>query len=1158
MKPAIKTSGIPWMVLLLMIMSYSLHGTEQPLKIPGILPISEARADRDTNFVPDRLGDTVTIAGRATVASDVLYQSRLQFALQDQTAGIIIYERDYTGPHITAGDSLVVTGVIGQYRGATQILHPQIVFADTINRTVPKPTVLKTVNLEENEGRLVSLTGFVMNKKRNRGGGYILIAPEEGSDSTLMVFVAENHKYPYLFDDISVGESVKITGILSQHDYRTPANGYYQLLPRSNHDVKLEMRFHRYALIIIGIIGFIAVVSLLFSFLLRKKVKQRTIQLLTSENRFQAMAQAAPVGIFRTRPDGYTTFVNPRWCELSGMKHEEALGDGWLQAVHPGDRETILQNWKDKTRRGQASSAEYRFVHAGGKVVWVKGRATPEYDNNHQIIGYIGSITDITNLKKAEEQLRRSEEEYRYLFENNPQPMWVYDLETLRFLAVNEAAVNNYGYSREEFLSMDLKDISLPEDIDALLKDVAQTTAGYNKAGEWKHRRKDGSIIDVEIISHKIIYQGKAARLVLANDITDRKKAEIALIESEKALNEAQIMAKMGNWEIDLITNKATWSDNNFRLFGLHPNEIEPTFEYFRNRIHPDDQKKIDEGFRIMNASKAPIEDELRIVFPGKIEKWILNKIIPVFENGQLVKLKGVNLDIDDLKKSTQLLRESEEKFRTLFEEHSAVMLLIDPETGQIVDANKAASSFYGWSCDKLKTMKISEINTLPRDVVFEKMQQAKSGANNYFEFRHRRADGSERDVEVYSSKVIVGKKDFLHSVIHDISEKKKIYDELIVAKEKAEESDRLKSAFLANMSHEIRTPMNGILGFTSLLLEPDLSDESKEEYIRLIHQSGERMLNTVNEIVEISKIESGTVVIHPSQVNISELVENIFNFFKPQAIKKGLDFKLINEIEEPGLQVETDRGKLESIVTNLVKNAIKFTEKGQIKVEVGIRNSTLEFCIRDTGIGIPKHRQAAVFNRFEQADIEDTRVFEGSGLGLAIAKSYVEMLGGKIWLESEVGAGSKFYFTIPLHKTRYMRSEPKKPEKQAVSSEHTILLVEDEPVNMQLLKVILGDKKYRLLEAVTGEDAVKLVETHPEINLVLMDVKLPGIDGWEATRRIKKLRPGLPVIAQTAYAFAQDARMAKQAGCDDYLAKPVKREELLKKLTTHLAEKVI
>lgn len=245
---------------------------------------------------------------------------------------------------------------------------------------------------------------------------------------------------------------------------------------------------------------------------------------------------------------------------------------------------------------------------------------------------------------------------------------------------------------------------------------------------------------------------------------------------------------------------------------------------------------------------------------------------------------------------------------------------------------------------------------------------------------------------------------------------------ELIRARDKAKESDRLKSAFLANMSHEIRTPMNGIMGFANLLENPELNTDKQQKYLKIIQQNGQRMINTINDIIDISKIEAGQMKVHISEIDLSVKFEDLFNFFKPEADKKALYFSLKNSLSKKNCIINSDPGKIDSILSNLIKNAIKFSNTGSIEFGASIHSETneladmaIEFYVKDTGIGIPLERQEFIFDRFVQADIEDKAAHEGSGLGLSIAKAYTEMLGGKIWLESVEGKGSVFYFTIPF-----------------------------------------------------------------------------------------------------------------------------------------------
>jgi len=386
-------------------------------------------------------------------------------------------------------------------------------------------------------------------------------------------------------------------------------------------------------------------------------------------------------------------------------------------------------------------------------------------------------------------------------------------------------------------------------------------------------------------------------------------------------------------------------------------------------------------------------------------------------------------------------------------------------------------------------------------------------------------------------------------------NEKEKRAIELIIAKEKAEESDRLKSAFLTNMSHEIRTPMNGILGFTELLREPNLTSDEQQDYIQTIQISGTRMLNTINNIVDVSKIESGLTKVDIKETNINEKIEFTYKFFKPEIEIKGLQFLVKKGLPSKEAIIKTDNEKVYGILTNLIRNAIKFTYEGSIEFGYEKKGEYLEFFVKDTGVGVPQRQHQMIFERFRQGSESHNRGYEGSGLGLSIAKSYVEMLGGKIWVESEEGKGSIFYFTIPYNAV----SEEKIEIVNAVSTEHKevqaknlkILIVEDDEISYSFLTKTLQKISKEVLHAITGVQAVEACRNNPDINLVLMDIRMPQMDGNEATRQIRQFNTDVIIIAQTAYGFSGDRERAIEAGCNDYISKPIKSTllyELIKK----------
>ena len=389
--------------------------------------------------------------------------------------------------------------------------------------------------------------------------------------------------------------------------------------------------------------------------------------------------------------------------------------------------------------------------------------------------------------------------------------------------------------------------------------------------------------------------------------------------------------------------------------------------------------------------------------------------------------------------------------------------------------------------------------------------------------------------------------------------------DELKRSKEKAEESDKLKTAFLSNISHEIRTPMNGILGFAELLMTPNLTGSEQHEYIEIIKISGDRMLNIINDIVDISRIEAGLIHVYNTESDINKQTAFIYSFFKPQAQDKGLAFTYKNGLSANRAIINTDHEKICAILTNLVKNAIKFSESGSIEFgyelvqtrhalsQIGTETRhalpVLQFYVRDTGIGIPADRQKAIFQRFVQADISDIRAFQGAGLGLSISKAYIEMLGGEIWVESEEGKGTTFYFTIPCQIPEAEKPEEEKPaevkivpvaEMENQTRQLKILIAEDDLTSGFLINLALKGVGKQIIEVTSGTAAVEACRQNPDIDLVMMDVKMPIMDGYQATREIRQFNKNVIIIAQTAYAMIREREKALDAGCNEYISKPL------------------
>jgi PAS domain S-box-containing protein len=385
------------------------------------------------------------------------------------------------------------------------------------------------------------------------------------------------------------------------------------------------------------------------------------------------------------------------------------------------------------------------------------------------------------------------------------------------------------------------------------------------------------------------------------------------------------------------------------------------------------------------------------------------------------------------------------------------------------------------------------------------------------------------------------------------IVEYKKAMNNLKIAKEKAEESEKLKSAFLANMSHEIRTPMNGILGFAELLKEPGLTGEEKVEYIDIIERSGRRMLNIINDIISISKLESGLMQLSIKETNVIDQLKYISTFFKPEAENKGLELICVHNLSQNEAIIYTDKEKLYAVLTNLVKNAIKFTFKGSIKIGCQIKEKNLEFYVEDTGIGIASEQINIIFERFRQGNESLTRNHEGAGLGLSISKAYVEMLGGKLQVRSILGKGSCFYFTVPYTSRGNQDKKQLINNKEALADHQgirlKILIAEDDDSSELLLKKVTRAYSKEIIHVKSGREAVDKALENPDFDLILMDVRMPEMDGIEATRKIREFNKEVIIIVQTAFALTGDEENAFKAGCNDYICKPIKQINLEQKI---------
>jgi len=1147
----------------------------------------------------------------------------------------------------------------------------------------------------------------------------------------------------------------------------------------------------------------------------RKKAEK---ELRDSEAKFRGYIEHSPLGVFEIDAKGNYTNVNPAAQKITGYTKEELLKMNVVDfSFDKESREKAAERHKKFETTGILSSIA-PFKRKNGDIGWWEINAVRL--SNTKLIGF---TTDITERINAEKTIKESEERFRQLIRNSFDMIVLLDADGIQHY-VSESCESILGFTPEELTNIPvIENMIHPEDqakVKAGFIDILNTAT--HGGVQYRHRHKNGSWVYLEAFGTNQIKNPLIESVILnVRDITERKKAEKKILETQFYLSKAQELGKIGTWNLDIRENSLTWTDENYNIFGV-PKGTPLDYETFLNCVHPDDRDFVNEEW----SSKMKTNDydiEHRLVVDGKI-KWVREKAeIEFDEKGEPVKAIGFTQDITERKMAEEALKTSESRFRKMFEDHAAVMLIIDPESGKIVDANNAASLYYGYSRKKFNSLNIDDINILSKEEVKKNRLLATTGKVNTFYFQHILKNKTIRDVQVHSTPIeyldqkllfsiiiditerkqaeealkeseekfrnfaeqskdaftiinqkgdlvlwnsameeitgyrhkeiynqkiwkiqsnlltddypkdfpkivfeqiidkinknkfnispqnsaeisiirkdgklrILEQKQFtvksgqnvlIAGIVRDITEKKqaellaqkhkqqilaantdlrlaqkiaeignwqldpsvevpiwseyiyKIYErnpndgpvplseykkifepdqyqifsnainaaieegknydivlklnlpsgktkwvraicqpdlnnktekgyflrgtiqditdrknneiKLVEALERAREADRLKSVFLANMSHEIRTPMNGILGFASLLKDPELPKKELIKFVEVIEKSGGRMLSTINDLIDISRIEAGESKVVKSTFKVNEQLEYLHTFFKPEAEKKNIE--LILHLAKRGEEKEifTDKDKWSAILVNLIKNAIKYTEKGTIEFGYSSLPGKLEFYVKDTGIGIAEKRLQAVFERFVQEDLTVTKPFEGAGLGLAISKGFAELLGGDIRVESQKGKGSTFYFT--LDDKKYGKKEIKKKDKKEVENQNlkrlknlTILVAEDEEFAKIYFQEILKNDCKSLIFVESGTECVEQVKNNPEIDLVLMDIKMREMDGYQATKKIREFNSKVKIIAQTAFALTGDREKALDAGCDEYIAKPVHKNQL-------------
>ncbi len=663
-----------------------------------------------------------------------------------------------------------------------------------------------------------------------------------------------------------------------------------------------------------------------------------------------------------------------------------------------------------------------------------------------------------------------------------------------------------------------------------------------------------------------------------------------------KYLYEALLFAKEGN-DIKMLRDiyknlsvtheiMGNYKDahNNYKLFNLYDDSLKN--EILSNKLDEfhtkrEIEKKQEEIEKINLANQIEIQNKdfairkRNYVIYSTITGFVAILIIALvllrlfrLKANANKNLRARNEEIlksdETIKNINKALTESEEMIRSTFDASPYAICVID-SSGLILDCNNSAIKMFEQT-DKTDLI-AKDFNNFfideQKETAKENFRKVYSNGNlSTRQFVMITKTGGTFNAEISGGiiKDSAGSSKAYVAIITDITERLNFIENLNQAKQAAEESDRLKTAFLANMSHEIRTPMNSIVGFSNLLIETGLENEKRDEYLKHILRSSNLLLNLIDDIIDISKIEAGQLSVSVFESKINPVINEVYAVFNDANKNPDVKLRLKLPSDSDVSSFKTDPLRLRQILSNLIGNALKFTEKGFIEIGYLIHsqaaNPNVEFYVKDTGIGIPKDKHELIFERFRQVDDGRTRRYGGTGLGLAISKRLVEMLGGTIRVESEPGSGSTFYFNLPYSTDK--RFEEENFEQFNVLkyawNNKTILIAEDENSNYELVKATIGRTHVKVIRAFNGEEAVKIVKNGNPIDLVLMDIRMPKMNGYEATGLIKNIFPNLPVIAFTAYAMSEDESKSLKAGCDLYISKPIRPVKLLNIIDRYLS----
>lgn len=885
----------------------------------------------------------------------------------------------------------------------------------------------------------------------------------------------------------------------------------------------------------------------------QEQAESQRSTLYERERQQQALDAHAIVSVADNK--GNIIYVNDKFCEVSGYSRAELTGQNHRLVKSTEHSPEFYRDMWRTIAQGKIWRGEVCNRSKDGNLYWVESSIVPFLDANGRPYQYVSIRTDISHIKKTEQTLRIMER----AIEASSSCFMIADAGVADnpLIYVNPAFERVTGYRRTEVIGRNARFLqgenTRQKGLDEIRALIHEGRAGDALVYNY---RKDGSAYWNDLrIAPVHDENGRLSHFIgISDDVTERREAGDALRQSEDRLRRSQLYANIGTWDWNIQTGQLICSENINSMFG-NPENQDSSYKDFLNNVHPDDRQQVLDAINACVEQGAEFNIEFRCLWPDGTERWLLERG-DVLRDGDGAPLNMLGVVQDITKRKLVELKMLEQQEKLLISKHTIHnvadgVVTIDP-TGIIRSFNPAAEKLFGYSASEAIGCNVKLLMPEPycseHDQYLARHNAGQSAGiiGKQVELVGRHKDGTVFPMElVITAMEMDGKKHFV-GIMRNISERKQHEQELVAARDEAEQANKAKSEFLSSMSHELRTPMNAILGFGQLLeIDDDLTEE-QADYVDEMLKAGRHLLELINEVLDLARIESGAFNLSIEVLPCSEILAECLALVGPIAKDKNIT---INDTAINNYKVRADRTRLKQVIINLLSNAIKYNRpQGEVSIHVDVRGERVRLAVSDTGYGIPESRQQELFQPFSRLGAEDTAI-EGTGIGLTISRRLVEKMGGIIDVESEAGKGSTFWLELPAGETEpgALNDDRENQATEAGAAQedecrYTVLYIEDNPANLRLVTQILArNKQLNLITAHTPELGLELASARRP-DLILLDINLPGMDGYQVLSVLKTMASvkNIPVIAISANAMPSDIERGMAAGFDDYITKPI------------------